>query len=1328
MMTEEDVHDNPVAQKSRLLKTSIWRWLKWALLTIALLLILLITGLSWIVGTEAGTRWSVNIVQQRLQALTVESSGGTFWQGISASSLHWQQDELSILITELDTRWRFDCLLDRVFCIESIAAQSIDIQLSSTHAEQVAVQSNQPITLPNLELPVDIDLTRLTVESIKINLDDGTEAQWVKAIELSASTQQNYVTLNTLSLTYQQFRAALNGGIELSSDYALDMLLTASATPLVAIGNQAHNQNLNLRLSGSLKNLVIDGDTDGLADLTLSVALKPLEKNWPYSVKVSWDKITWPPKKLPTQISSLNGEITAKGDLQTYVLSLKSFIEGEGIPASKIKLNGNGDLAQFQLANLLIETLGGQVGVNGKIDWHDGINWAANLDFGNIDPSIQWPDFPGDLNGELVAKGLVDGDAISATLEKLVVDGRMLEYSLSLRASAEHARDQTIRLKSLTLEVDQLDSNIDGAVPKTSIAISGQGNYSHFDANDIKVKLLNGEVNGKGRVIWFDPISPGRIQWLTELRLSNINPGQHWPDFAGQLDGSLIANGTSKGEIWALNVKQADIIGQLRQYPLALKTTLNRATDGAFTIDELSLNSGNNQIQVTGSLSDEWSLNGNLSINQPEAFLPELSGTAKSTFVIRGSRKAPDIELSLKAKSLVIEDVSINSLDIKATINALGDSDSQFKVNAAGVNTNLLTLSQVDLKLSGDRADHRFALSTSGDIDATVKLKGALDEALNWLGVLTSADISAYQQDWLLQNRTAVSWHNQDQSIEVAAHCWRQGPARMCLDEDANIAKSGNAKLSIRDFPLASLQAYLPKQTEFKGILAGAGDLKWWADKQPQANVKLEVTDGGITLLGVNPNESLDLRYQTLTVDIAADEKNVTAGLQLKSSDIGNASANVIIDPADANKAISGSVSLQQLELMTFKAFFPQLQMLSGILSADGQMSGSLSKPRYFGSADIINLSIASNDLPITVSNGFVRAKIDGTRANINAGWQSGGAPVTIIGDADWQDLNRPSINLALDGERIEVRQAPTVISEISPSIKLAINGRDIKINGRVDIPYARVTIQELPPNATQISKDVVVLVDEEMIEQDVPVKDQKEIRISTNVLVSLGKDVRLEGFGLRASLNGDIGIKQNPEGILLLEGEVHIPNGIYKAYGQNLTIQRGRLLFVGPIDQTAIDIDASRTINLVTAGLNVRGSIKSPVVTLFSSPQQTQENTLSYIVLGKSIDTQSAGNEANILTQAALALGIKGGRGIATSIAEQLGIQDFQIDTVGGGGESQVQLSGRLSPNLFLSYGVGVLMPVNTLKLRYNLTESFYVETAQSVESALDFFYTFDF
>jgi translocation and assembly module TamB len=1324
MTMQDDAHDRPIAQKKQRPKQSKWPRLRPALLTIGSLLLLLVTGLSWIVGTEAGTRWSLNKVPQYLSGLTIESPRGSIWRGISASSLRWQQDDMSIMIAELITNWRFDCLLKGMFCIDNITAKSIDIQLFPTDSEPLATESNEPITLPDLALPVDIDLTRLTIESIKINLGDGTETQFVNSIELSATTQQNHVTLNTLTLAYQQYRAELNGGIELLNDYPLDMLLTASATPLI----DNHNQKFNLSLRGSLTNLVIKGDTTGLLGITLSAAFKPLDKQLPYWAKVSWDKFSWPLTTLPTRITSTKGEITAKGNLQAYVLTLKSLIEGEGIPVSKIQLNGEGNFEQFELTHLLIDTLGGQVDAKGQVNWRDGISWSANLDVGNIDPSLQWPGFSGDLNGVLVANGLVDGEAISATLEKLAVDGRLFEYPISLRASAEHALDQTILLKSLTLEVDQNENTNTASVPKTKIAISGKGDYSHFDASDIKVETLGGEVNGEAQVIWSDPTASGGIQWLTELVLNNINPGQHWPGFPGKLNGNIIADGISKGEAWSLNVKQADIIGQLRQYPLALNTNLNRASDGEFTINRLSLNSGNNQVQVTGSLGDEWSLDGNLSINQPEALLPELSGTAKATFVIRGARKALDIEFNLNAKSLLIEDVSIDAIDIEATITALGGSASQFNANAAGVKTNGLTLSDVDVTLSGSRLDHQLALSTKGDIDATAKLQGELDDTFNWLGTLSSADISAYQQGWSLQKPTAVGWHNKEQSIDLAAHCWGQVSARVCLDEDATIAERGNATLSIRDFSLASLQAYFPKHTEFEGIVTGDGDFTWQSGKPPQANVKLAVNDGGIAVSDDNPNESLDLRYQMLSVNVAADEKNVTAELRLSSRDIGNASANVVIDPTADNKTMSGNGSLQEFKLVTFKAFFPQIETLRGTLSADGKISGSLSEPRYFGSADIVGLNIASNDLPVSISDGFVRAKIDGTHADIEAGWQSGGAPVTLIGDADWQDLNSPIINLALDGEHIEVRQAPTVIATISPSIKFGMKGRDITINGRADIPYARVTIQELPSNATQISKDVLIIVEEEMVDDEAAAKGREELRISTNVIVSLGKDVRLKGLGLRASLMGDIGIKQKPGGIVLLNGEVQIPDGIYKAYGQNLTIQRGRLLFVGPIDETAMDIDAVRIVNSVTAGLKIRGSIKTSEVTLFSSPQQTQENTLSYIVLGKPIGAESDGSEASLLTQAALALGIKGGRGIATSIAEQFGIQDFHVDTVGNGDESQVQLSGRLSPNLLLSYGVGVLTPVNTLKLRYNLTENFYVETAQSVESALDFFYTFDF
>lgn len=1313
MSTEKNVRDSSTEQKAPPPKKLKWIWK--ILLSIVLLLLILIAGLSWIVGTETGTQWSLNTAQQHLPELTIDTPSGSIWQGIGAVSLRWQQEDMTIQIDALKTQWRFGCLLEGVFCIDEISAAAINVQLPRNNTKAEATESSEPFSLPDITLPVGLDLKRLTINRISVDLGDGSDAQIIDEIELSVSAQQNQIELRNLSLAYQQYSALLNGGIELSGEYPVNFKLTALAKPLF----ENHNQNLNLSLAGSLQNLIIDGHTTGLADVGFSATVKPLDKQLPYSANVTWEKIVWPPKPDPTQITSSKGKVTAKGNLETYAVTLENSIEGEGIPSSNIRLNGKGDLEQFQLAELLMETLSGKISIDGNVNWRDGIQWATNVKFENIDPAVQWPDIPGELDGAIVANGIVEGEKISVALEKLAVDGRVLEYPLSLRVSADHANDQTITLKNLTLQIDENDAG----APKTRLTVSGKGDYSHFVASDVKVESLGGEINGSAKVNWSDPISPGRIQWLTTLALSDIDPGQQWSEYPGQLSGNIVADGSSEGEAWTLNLKNADIIGQLREYPLAINAILNRSADGQFTIDKVALNSGDNQIQMAGSLTDSWSLDGDLLINQPEALLPDLKGTAQGSFAIRGARETPDIELNANIKSLSIQDLEIETVTIEANIAALGQSGSQLAVKATGLKASELELTEVDVDLSGKRSDHKLVFSTNGEIDTSIELKGALDDALNWLGALTSADIDTYQQAWSLQKSTAIEWLNETQSINLAAHCWGQDTARVCLDEDATIADSGNAKFSIRDFSIASLQAYFPKHAAFQGIVVGDGDLKWQAGKQPQVNVKLKVRDGGIKVSGQDTDETLDLRYQALSADIVADENKVTAELLLNSNDIGNASAAIIINPEADNRTISGDVSLEKLELVTFKAFFPQLQTLTGTFSANGKISGSLTAPKYIGGADISGLNVMSDDLPISIKDGFMRAKIDGARTDIDAGWQSGNAPVTLTGNADWQDLDSPVINLALKGKNIDVRQAPSVIAKVSPNIKLRMNGKDIKISGRVDIPYARVTIQELPPSATQISKDVIVIV-----EEDAPTKDKKRLNISTNVVIFLGKDVRLEGFGLRAGLTGNIGIEQKPDGVALLDGEVLIPDGIYKAYGQNLTIQHGRLLFVGPIDQTAIDIDAVRIVDSVTAGLKVRGSIKKPEVTLFSSPQQTQENTLSYIVLGKPIGAKSGGSEAGILAQAALSLGIAGGRGIATSIAEQFGIQDFQIDTTGDGDESQVQLSGRLSPNLLLSYGVGVLTPVNTLTLRYNLTENFYVETAQSVESALDFFYTFDF
>ena len=128
--------------------------------------------------------------------------------------------------------------------------------------------------------------------------------------------------------------------------------------------------------------------------------------------------------------------------------------------------------------------------------------------------------------------------------------------------------------------------------------------------------------------------------------------------------------------------------------------------------------------------------------------------------------------------------------------------------------------------------------------------------------------------------------------------------------------------------------------------------------------------------------------------------------------------------------------------------------------------------------------------------------------------------------------------------------------------------------------------------------------------------------------------------------------------------GELWLNDGRYRAYGQRLTVRRARLLFAGPIDQPYLDIEAIRQTDDVIAGIRLSGSAEQPTTQIFSEPAMSQEQALSYLVLGRPLSTN--GEDNNMLAQAALGLGLMGSSGVTSSLAKDLGIQDFQLDTAG--------------------------------------------------------------
>jgi translocation and assembly module TamB len=211
-------------------------------------------------------------------------------------------------------------------------------------------------------------------------------------------------------------------------------------------------------------------------------------------------------------------------------------------------------------------------------------------------------------------------------------------------------------------------------------------------------------------------------------------------------------------------------------------------------------------------------------------------------------------------------------------------------------------------------------------------------------------------------------------------------------------------------------------------------------------------------------------------------------------------------------------------------------------------------------------------------------------------------------------------------------------------------------------------------------------------------------------------------GFGLNADLAGSVHVGND----LDTRGDLSLNNGRYRAYGQRLTIRRARLLFAGPIDQPYLDVEAIRRVDSVVAGLRLSGNAEQPTTEVFSEPAMSQQQALSYLVLGRPLGQSSGDN--NMLAQAALAMGLAGSASVTGSMAQVLGITDFQLDSQGSGTSTSVVASGSLSERLSLRYGIGVFEPANTIALRYELSKRLYLEAASGLASSLDLFYRRDF
>lgn len=300
------------------------------------------------------------------------------------------------------------------------------------------------------------------------------------------------------------------------------------------------------------------------------------------------------------------------------------------------------------------------------------------------------------------------------------------------------------------------------------------------------------------------------------------------------------------------------------------------------------------------------------------------------------------------------------------------------------------------------------------------------------------------------------------------------------------------------------------------------------------------------------------------------------------------------------------------------------------------------------------------------------------------------------------------ALNATFNGSQYQLANTPELSLSVSPNLRASIADQLLTLRGEVTVDKSYIEIIVPEAGAVTSSSDVVVIETGHTAE-DSSVSLARDIDIK----LIIAAPITLEGQGFEGTASGQLRVIEKSGKAPRARGEL-ILAGQYKAYGQDLTIRRGKLIYVdSPIDDPGVDMEAIRTVNEQIAGVRVSGLASNPRIEIFAEPALSETEALSYLVLGRGLDDNSEQDQVQ-LRSLALSLGLaKSGKFLEKS-KDKLGVDELSIQTGDSNNEASLLVGRQLSKRLYLSTQIGLFEPVTKLFLRYSLSRKceFVAET----------------
>lgn len=968
--------------------------------------------------------------------------------------------------------------------------------------------------------------------------------------------------------------------------------------------------------------------------------------------------------------------LDASGDARNWTLALKGVPEvtapkpvfaGRRTFTGTLEAKAGGSLARAGLERFLLETDLGRIELSGGARWKRDLDWDANFSARGLDLQKWLTTFPFRLEADMSGSGTIAPGGGFTLSTKADVKGRI---------------------------------GVENAPVGFRLAADGSDGTS-WRIDDLHVLLGRNTLDLRGEVERLRSVS-------ADLRVDAPGLLNTIPGLKGRAEGAVRIDGS---------LAHPKLTADLRAHGLAW--------NDAFRLDDLT---------VKGEI---------LNSPNPEADVARLripagaAGNPKSAPKMSPAREAPGAgtpppkpagaeppgaDATLEEKIAFIVD-SLASGEVVGRLNVALDG-----LRAAGAD-----VPKARIGLEGRETAHVLRIDVNGDpVSADVTVTGGFSrDSIVWEGSLSRAEIGTPAGVWRTASAAGIRFEGERARAVVDAHCWRHEDAEVCAPKPLVLGRAGEAELRLTRLNIAVLKPYLRKKSDtIEGRITGGLRAKWDMDRDRLPSGSVDLNGDGLAYSTRFQGVRFPVRLERLRAHALFGEKLVAFAWDVKPAGNGTIWGEAGVTDPLGRRGLKGHFGLTGVRPSFIEPFLSKNEKAEGVVNVGLTAGGTVAAPELYGRFAVEDVEVGADFIPVDMEPSSLAIDFRGTRSElsgeIRAKHKDGIQTVRLSGGADWSDLKawKASVNVKTDG--LHLMLPPSIRADARADVSASADANAVTVTGLVEIPKARIEVKDMPASAVSVSDDQVML-DSELR----PMAEQTQaLALRANVDVAVGDDVRVAAYGLNARLGGRLKVVMD-RGRMVVLGDVRIPEGRFRAYGQDLLIQTGTILFSGPPANPTLRIEAIRnpesTQDDVRVGIRVTGTAEQPEVALFSTPSMSDEEALSYLLRGEGLGS-SDGSSSQMMTSMLIGLGTSQGGGILSEIGDAVGLSDVGIDTTGTGDEQQVVVSAYVLPGLQVKYGVGIFDSLATLTLRYRLMPRLYLEAVSGVEQALDLLYRFEF